>query len=187
MMKTKKFALLLNLAMLAALILAACGGTPAVTEAPAEPAETEAPAATEPSIATEAPVESEAPAGTIMFPDQIAGGRPVEITVVGMPPESNPTGLEGWNAAVARFQAKYPNVTVIGSDYAYAPDTFPALVAGDQVPTVFHAYLTDRNQMIDQGIAADLTSFYKASKLDEVYNPIFWSWYPGMTRFTACR
>jgi multiple sugar transport system substrate-binding protein len=170
-MKTKKFALLLNFVMLAALILAACGGAPALTEAPAEPAETEAPAATEPSAATEAPVEAEAPAGTIVFPDQIAGGRPVEITVVGMPPESNPTGLEGWNAAVARFQAKYPNVTIIGSDYAYAPDTFPALVAGDQVPTVFQAYLTDRNQMVDQGIAADLTSFYKASKLDEVYNP----------------
>lgn len=148
-MKTKSFVLSLNLAVLLALMLSACGGPTTTTEAPAVPGN-----------ATEPPATG-----------QIAGGRPVEITVVGMPPESNPTGLEGWKAAVARFEAKYPNVTVIGSDYAYAPDTFPALVAGDQVPTVFQAYLTDRNQMVDQGIAADLTSFYKAVKLDEVYNP----------------
>ena len=51
-MKTKKFALLLNLVMLAALILAACGGSPAVTEAPPE---VEAPAATDAPVATEPP------------------------------------------------------------------------------------------------------------------------------------
>src|SRR5689334_22347226 len=142
-MKTKTLALFLNIAILGAMILSACA--PATTPAPAE----------EPTPAN----------------GQIAGGRPVEITVVGMPPESNPTGLAGWKAAVARFEAKYPNVKVTGSDYAYAPDTFPALVAGNQVPTVFQAYLTDRDLMVGQGVAADLTSYYKASGLDAVYNP----------------
>lgn len=176
-MKTKSFVLFLNLAVLLALVLSACGSAAAPTEEPVVPA-TDAPAATTAPEATKAPEEAtaepaatEAPAGTIVFPDQIAGGRPVEITVVGMPAESNPTGLAGWKAAVARFQAKYPNVTVTGSDYAYAPDTFPALVAGDQVPTVFQAYLTDRDLMTSQGIAADLTSYYKATKLDEIYSP----------------
>jgi ABC-type glycerol-3-phosphate transport system substrate-binding protein len=171
-MKTKKFALLLNLVMLAALVLAACGGTPAATEAPAEveaPAETEAPVATEPPAGQPAPVEEST--GPIVFPDEIAGGRPVEISVVGIPTEANPTGLADWNAAVARFMAKYPNVTVTGNDYVYDPTTFPALVAGDQVPTVFQGYLTDRDLMVGQGLAADLTSYFKASKLDEVYNP----------------
>ena len=72
---------------------------------------------------------------------------------------------------VARFQTKYPNVKVTGSDYNYAPDTFPALVAGNQVPTVFEAYLTDRDLMTRQGLAADLTSYYTAAGLDKVYNP----------------
>lgn len=171
MMKTKTFALLLNLVLLAALTLSACGGTPAVTEAPAEPVETEVPAATEEApAATEAPAVVEPSAGIIPFPDEIADGRPVEISVVGIPAESNPTGLADWKAAVARFEAKYPNVKVVGNDYAYAPDTFPALVAGDQVPIVFQAYLTDRDMMVSQGIAADLTSYYEATKLDEVYN-----------------
>ncbi len=169
-MKTKTFALLLNLALLAALTLSACG-TPAATQAPAETEAPEVPAVTEAPAATEAPAVVEVPAGVIPFPEQIAGGRPVEISVVGIPAESNPTALADWQAAVDRFEAKYPNVTIVGNDYAYAPDTFPALVAGDQVPTLFQAYLTDLDQMAGQGIAADLTSFYKDTKLDEVYNP----------------
>jgi ABC-type glycerol-3-phosphate transport system substrate-binding protein len=169
-MKLKSFALLLNVVLLASLVLSACG-TPAATEAPAvteEAAATEA-VATEVSAATEAPVAAEE--GAIIFPDEIAGGRPVEISVVGIPTEANPTGLADWNAAAARFMAKYPNVTVTGNDYVYDPTTFPALVAGDQVPTVFQGYLTDRDLMLGQGLAADLTSYYKTSGLDKVYNP----------------
>src|SRR6266542_1536221 len=164
-MKTKTFALLLNLVLLTSLVLTACGSAAVATQSPAV---TEAPAATQAPAATEAPASTEAPApvaepGTIVFPDQIAGGRKVEISVVGMPAESNPTGHAGWKAAVARVEAKYLNVTVTGSDYLYAPDTFPALVAGNQVPTVFQAYLTDRDLMVSQGIAADLTSFYNTT------------------------
>jgi ABC-type glycerol-3-phosphate transport system substrate-binding protein len=158
MLKTKKFAMLLNLALLVTLILSACG------TAPTKPAETQAPAA------TEAPAVAAPSAGIIPFPAEIAGGRPVEISVVGIPAESNPTGLADWKAAVARFEAKYPNVKVVGNDYTYAPDTFPALVAGNQVPTVFQAYLTDRDMMVSQGIAADLTPYYKATGLDKIYN-----------------
>jgi ABC-type glycerol-3-phosphate transport system substrate-binding protein len=65
----------------------------------------------------------------------------------------------------------YPNVTITGTDYAYDPASFAALVAGNQVPTLFEVYLTDPSQMIDQGIATDLTSFIKDQKLDSVFNP----------------
>jgi multiple sugar transport system substrate-binding protein len=163
-MKNRTFALFFNLALLFALVLSAC--TPVATEAPAAPAATDAPAVN----ATDAPVVEVVP-GEINFPAEIAGGRPVEITVVGIPAESNPTGLADWHAAVERFQAKYPNVTVTGDEYAYTPDSFPALVAAGEVPTQFQAYLTDRDQMVSQGIAADLTSLYEASGLGEVYNP----------------
>jgi multiple sugar transport system substrate-binding protein len=163
-MKTRNFTLLLNLVLFFALVLSGCGSAATATEAVApatEAATTEA--------ATEAPVAVEP--GTIPFPAEIAGGRPVEISVVGIPTEANPTGLADWNAAAARFMAKYPNVTVVGNDYVYAPDTFPALVAGDQVPTVFQAYLTDRDAMVSQGIAADLTKYYEATGLGDIYNP----------------
>ncbi len=104
------------------------------------------------------------------MPEQIAGGRPVVITVVGIPPDSQPTLLAAWNEQIARFQKLYPNVTIRGSDYAYSPDSFAALVAGNQVPTLFQVYLTDPGKMINQGIAADLSSIFTAQKLDQVYN-----------------
>ena len=45
------------------------------------------------------------------------------------------------------------------------------MVAVNQVPTVFEAYLTDRDLMTRQGFAADLTSYYTPAGLDKVYNP----------------
>jgi ABC-type glycerol-3-phosphate transport system substrate-binding protein len=120
---------------------------------------------------TEAPVvESRTLPKVLNMPDQIAGGRPVVIIEVGIPPDSQPAILTTWKERAARFQKLYPNVTIRGNDYAYAPDSFAALVAGNQVPTLFQVYLTDSGKMIDQGIAADLSSIFTAQKLDKVYN-----------------
>jgi ABC-type glycerol-3-phosphate transport system substrate-binding protein len=131
-------------------------------------------------VAEEAPVE-EAPAeemaeagplpAIIDFPEQIAGGNPVEITVVQKPADSQPEAVAAWEAQVARFQEMYPNVTIEGTDYAYAPDSFAALVAGGEVPTLFEVYLTDPSKMIEQGVAADITSVIEAQGLDEIINP----------------
>lgn len=115
-------------------------------------------------------VEEEIP-GILNMPEQIAGGRPVAITVAGTPPESQPVLLAAWEEKAARFKELYPNVIIIGSDYTYTPDSFAALVAGNQVPTTFQVYLTDPGMMIDQGVPADLTSIFEAQGLDEVFNP----------------
>ncbi|HEY1016488.1 MAG TPA: extracellular solute-binding protein, partial [Herpetosiphonaceae bacterium] len=90
---------------------------------------------------------------------------------VGRPADSQPVALQSWTEQVARFTAKYPNVTITGSDYAYAPDTFAGLVAGNQVPTLFEVYLSDIGKTIDQGVAADLTPFFTANKLQALFNP----------------
>ena len=154
-------------------------------EAAAEPTEAMEEAPTEePAVApTEAAVEeaaADAPEAmadvsglpaVVHFPDQIAGGQPVEISTVLMPPESQPVQLAAWQAQVARFQEMYPNVTIVGTDYVYAPDSFAALVAGNQVPTLFEVYLTDPARMIEQGIPADLTSFIQEQGLEDVFNP----------------
>ncbi len=145
-MKTKlfvPFALMLAIA----LILSACGpaattAAPVVTSAPATAAPaTQAPATSAP--ATAAPAEQSPIPAVLKMPAQIAGGRPVAITVAGTPPDSQPQLLANWQAAVDRFQALYPNVTIRGTDYTYNPDTFAALIAGNQVPTLFQVYLTD--------------------------------------------
>jgi len=103
--------------------------------------------------------------------EQIAGGRPVTITVANCPPSSQPILFQAWKEQVARFKELYPNVIIKASDYTYSPDSFPALVAAHQVPTLFLVYLTDPGMMIDQGVCADLTSIFEEQGLDEVYNP----------------
>lgn len=96
--------------LLAALILGACGATanppasnPTTAPAAAQPttapataataAPTAAPAA--PTAAPAAPTAAPAATGSlpaiITMPEQIAGGRPVNITVIGKPPESSPS------------------------------------------------------------------------------------------------
>ncbi len=168
-MKTNHIRLFLNISVaLGILILSACGSAPTATQVVQSQPTT--PPVVEPTATTAAANNSPVPA-VLKMPSQIAGGRPVAITVAGTPPDSQPELLANWNAAVKRFQALYPNVSIRGSDYTYNPDTFAALVAGNQVPTLFQVYLTDPEKMVSQGVAADLTSFVKDQGLDKVYNP----------------
>jgi len=172
--------LLLVALLMVGMVLSACSApaTPAATERPTE-AITEAPATEAPATeapATTAPTEATQAAEGVLptvltMPDQIAGGRPVEITVSEMPPEAQPVLRQQWLDQVARFEKMYPNVTITGDTYTYAPDTFPPLVAAGQVPTLFECYLTDPSKMIDQGVAADLTPLYQSTGLDKVFNP----------------
>lgn len=163
--------------MTAVLLLAACGPTPTTTapeptEKVVEPEPTEKVAEPEPTEVVEAPTEApegELPA-IIKMPEEIAGGRPVTIQVIGMPAESNPEGLAAWKEKAGRFQEMYPNVTIEGTDYAYTPDSFAALIAGGQVPTLFEVYLTDPSKMIDQGVAADLSKYFDEQNLTDVFN-----------------
>src|SRR5512139_4027647 len=98
-MKTRSFAVLVNLVLLAALVLSACA--PAATEAPAAEAPVaEAPVAEAP--AAEPPVEEGPLPAVIDYPDQIAGGKPVEITVVQKPADSQPDAVAAWEEQVKR-------------------------------------------------------------------------------------
>ncbi|MEO8397813.1 MAG: extracellular solute-binding protein, partial [Chloroflexota bacterium] len=90
--------------------------------------------------------------------------------VMNKPPESDAIGLQTWTEQVARFNALYPNVTIEGLEYTYAPDTFAALIAGNQVPTLFQVYLTDPAKYISAGVAADISTVFDANKLRDVYN-----------------
>ncbi len=107
----------------------------------------------------------------IKMPAQIAGGRPVTISIPDKPPSSNDAGLKVWTDQVGRFMKAYPNVTINGLEYAYDTATFAALIAGKQVPTLMRVYLTDPQIYINLGIAADLTKIIDANNLRKVVNP----------------
>jgi multiple sugar transport system substrate-binding protein len=106
----------------------------------------------------------------ITMPDSIAGGRPVTFTVTNMPPETDTAAHQAWLDQAARFEALYPNVTVQGLEYTYAVDSFAALVAGNQVPTLFQVYMTDPQKYINSGVAADISTIFDANNLRDVFN-----------------
>src|SRR5687767_3822878 len=76
----------------------------------------------------------------LTLPDQIAGGNPVTITVTEKPAADQPEALEQWEAQVTRFQELYPNVTIEGLEIQYDPAAFTALIAGNELPTLFRTY-----------------------------------------------
>lgn len=106
----------------------------------------------------------------LTLPDQIAEGRDVSITVSNKPPEDQAAELAVWESQVAAFTEMYPNVNIDGLELEYDPVAFLALVAGDQVPTLFQTYFTEPEKFISQGAVADLTSLYEESGMFEVFN-----------------
>lgn len=107
----------------------------------------------------------------LTLPDQIAGGNPVTITVTEKPAPDQAEALTQWEAQVARFQELYPNVTIEGLEIQYDPAAFTALIAGNQLPTLFRTYFTEPEKFIEQGVIADLSPYFTAAGVDGVFNP----------------
>lgn len=103
------------------------------------------------------------------MPEQIAGGRPVTITVCRQ--ASTATALlPAWQESIDRFEAMYPNVTIEMAHYGYDRRTYEDLLSKNQVPTLFELY-TSPGRLIEQGGIADLSSFFTTHRLDQLYNP----------------
>jgi multiple sugar transport system substrate-binding protein len=118
-----------------------------------------------------APVRAqEAPAFPVNLPDQIAEGRPVFIRVAAAIGDDQIEIRQQWDAQIARFQERYPNVTVDTFTYGFSADTFAALVAARQVPTLFEVPFTEPRALIAQGIPANLTGLFEQFGLTGLYN-----------------
>jgi len=107
----------------------------------------------------------------LTLPEQIAGGRPVTITVSEMPSADQADARATWEATAQRFMDLYPNVTIEGLETQYDPAAFTALIAGQQLPTLFRAYYTEPPKFVAQNAAADLTAYFEAAGVADVFNP----------------
>ncbi len=107
----------------------------------------------------------------LTLPEQIAGGRPVTITVSEMPSADQAEARATWEATAQRFMDLYPNVTIEGSELQYDPAAFTALIAGQQLPTLFRAYFTDPPTFVGQNAVADLTPYFESAGVADVFNP----------------
>ncbi len=89
-----------------------------------------------------------------------SGGH-VTISVDCAPPASAPQQHKEWNEDVAIFEKQNPNITInsIYENPCEVPASFTAMLDAGNEPNVFYTYFTDRNQVLDAGQAADITSY----------------------------
>jgi len=85
----------------------------------------------------------------------------VTISVDCAPPASSPVQHKEWLEDVATFEKQNPNITIksIFENPCEVPASFTAMLKAGNEPNLFYTYFTDRNQVLDAGQAADITSY----------------------------
>jgi ABC-type glycerol-3-phosphate transport system substrate-binding protein len=85
----------------------------------------------------------------------------VTISVDCMPPTTKKPERKQWLDDIAEFHKTYPNVTINSKDTFPCEDTdkFTAQLQGSSETNVFYSYVTDLNQVLDAGQAADITGY----------------------------
>lgn len=81
----------------------------------------------------------------------------VTISTMYLPSNKQGPGRKAYLDEVARFEDTYPNITVDAQETKFDPETFPAMIAGETVPTVMHVPFTEPPGMIEQRQATDIT------------------------------
>lgn len=85
----------------------------------------------------------------------------VSITVDCEPPTTKKAERKQWLDDVAEFNKTYPNVTVKSKDAfpCEDPAKFTAMLQGGSQTDTFYTYMTDLQQVLDAGQAADITAY----------------------------
>lgn len=73
---------------------------------------------------------------------------------------------------IKRFQAKYPNVTIVKDDWKYAVDEIGIKMASNEAPTFFTTWATEANLLISRGWVADITDLWNNYEYKDQINPV---------------
>ena len=149
--------LTLVLALLMVLSLVACSPAETPAESPADTAGAESPASDGGDAAEEPAAE----------------GEPIEISVRGLPKETDTAGKQIMEARLATMKEKYPNVTVEVVDFPYDVNTFLPKAAAGQLPTLYNTFFTEANKIISQGFALDITDLMNEWGYTDKVNPAY--------------
>ena len=92
-------------------------------------------------------------------------GQKVTISVDCAPPTSNQVQYEDWNADVATFEKANPNITIdsVRTYPCETPALFTAALKAGTEANVFYTYFTDLPQVLEDGQAADITSYVNST------------------------
>jgi multiple sugar transport system substrate-binding protein len=90
-----------------------------------------------------------------------ASDAPVTISVGCEPPTSSTAARKGWVEDVAAFEKLYPYITIKSDDANPCdnPATFNAKLASGKMDNVFYTYLTDADNVISSGEAANIQQY----------------------------
>ncbi|MDQ1494487.1 MAG: hypothetical protein QOG69_970, partial [Actinomycetota bacterium] len=113
---------------------------------------------------TSAPAPSAASSSSAPAPSSAAStdvSAPTTITVNCEPPTTQASQRKEWLDDVASFEKLHPNITINSKDENPCddPNTFSAKLASGQMENVFYLYLTDTQQVIDSGQAANIQAY----------------------------
>lgn len=90
------------------------------------------------------------------------GGGQIELSINGMPPETDERQRKVFLAEIAAFEDEHPDIKIVPHEGEMDPETFNTRVAGGQLEDVFYVYYTDPAWIIRQGYAADITEYLDA-------------------------
>lgn len=76
---------------------------------------------------------------------------------------------------IARFQAKYPNVTIIKDDWAYNVNEIGVKMAANEAPTFYNTWATEANFLVERGWVADITELWNNWEYKDQMNEVLQS------------
>ena len=95
----------------------------------------------------------------------------VVITVGDCPdPQTNPEGYKRVEEKIAKFEELHPDIKVVQDAYTFDTKSYMAKAEGGTMPTVYYLPLTEMDNVVRSGYAADITDEYKARGFYEQTN-----------------
>lgn len=73
---------------------------------------------------------------------------------------------------IARFQAKYPNVTIVKDDWDYDVNEIGAKMASNEAPTFYNTWATEAQLLVERGWVADITDLWNQWEYKDEINPV---------------
>jgi ABC-type glycerol-3-phosphate transport system substrate-binding protein len=155
--------------LFSALVITACGApggsATSLTAAPASATAAPANPTAAPTNPTAAPIQNQAtamPAPATAAPTQgQTGGAKVTILVDAGPGPDDEKGKASFQALVDRFHKVRPDVEIQSVPGGYDPQQFAAKMAAGTVENAFGVWFTEVQKLINQGVAADITDYFK--------------------------
>ncbi|MDA3732666.1 extracellular solute-binding protein [Niameybacter massiliensis] len=103
--------------------------------------------------------------------EDIKEEQEIKISVTDFPKETDPERYALAKKQLDEYHAKYPNITLEPTDWAYDINSFLPKAASGQLPTMYGTWFTEVNKIVDAGYAADITDIVKEWGYDKYLDP----------------